>query len=346
MRLGSLNPKLIYQNAVHTWLMAGVILVLLMVVIGGVTRLTQSGLSMVRWEPIIGAIPPTTAEQWQQEFVEYQASPEFKAYNSHFTLSDYKQIYFWEYLHRLIGRMVGLVFIFPAMFFWVKGVFDLRMKKQVMLIFLGGLFQGFLGWYMVKSGLVDMPHVSHYRLTAHLSTALALAAYIYWLSLEWKIFTRIEAPTIKKGTIALTVLLGIQIIYGGLVAGLKAGKMYNTFPKMGRTWFPSDLNTALDLHGVFSLFANGVVVQFIHRYLAYLVIGGVILLWWRIKKNASELRPLGDYLLIMVGIQFFLGVLTLIWAVPVSLGLLHQMGAVVLLLGLVKMVKKTAYINH
>lgn len=340
-QLGAHDPKQGFQTAVYTWLMTGVFLVLLMVLIGGITRLTQSGLSMVRWEPITGTIPPLTGEQWQQEFEDYQKSPEFRVFNSHFTLADFKQIYFWEYLHRLIGRIVGLVFLLPAVFFWHKGVFDLRMKRQVALIFLGGLFQGVLGWYMVKSGLVDKPHVSHYRLAAHLSTALALAGYIYWVALEWKPFKRVRSKAVNRGAMVLLSLLSIQIVFGAFVAGLKAGKMFNTFPKMGRTWFPPGLNSAFDFYGASAVLDNGVAVQFVHRYLAYLILFGVIWLWWKVKKEAAALLPLGNFLLVMVGAQFLLGVLALIWAVPVSLGVLHQLGAVLFFLGTVKLLKAT-----
>lgn len=345
MLLGPLDPQVKYQKSIHTWLMSGVVLVLLLVVIGGITRLTLSGLSMVRWEPIMGTIPPLTEKQWQKEFGDYQTSPEYKVFNSHFSLSEFKKIYFWEYLHRLIGRIVGLVFLIPGAFFWLKGAFDRRMKRQVILIFCGGLFQGFLGWYMVKSGLVDIPHVSHYRLAAHLSTALALAAYIYWVALEWKPFKKHRSFDTKQATIAVMLILAIQIIYGAFVAGLKAGKMYNTFPKMGRSWIPSDLKTAFEISGISSLFENGIVVQFVHRYLAYLVLLGVIWLWWKIKKHHVRLIKTANLLLILIGIQFFLGVLTLIWAVPISLGVLHQLGAVLLLLVLVALLKKTSSSN-
>jgi len=341
MPLGMLSPEMKYRHAVHSWLISGVVLVLLMVIVGGITRLTQSGLSMVRWEPIIGAIPPVTPEQWEKEFLDYQSSPEFKVYNSHFTLSEFKKIYFWEYLHRLIGRLVGLVFFIPATFFWMKKVFCPKMKRHVLLIFLGGLFQGVLGWYMVKSGLVDKPHVSHYRLAAHLATATALAAYIYWVSLEWKPFHKFHSPTIKKLAVGMVILLGIQIIYGAFVAGLKAGKMFNTFPKMGRTWFPSELESAWDIHGIFALLENGIYIQLIHRYLAYVVVFGVFLIWWKIKNQFPALMSNGQTLLALVSIQFLLGVFTLLWSVPMVLGVLHQLGALMLLLSLVNLVKKT-----
>lgn len=331
-----------YKGAVYTWLMTGCVMVLMMVVVGGITRLTESGLSMVRWEPIIGTLPPLTAEKWQQEFEAYQATPEFQVYNNHFSLDDFKKIYFWEYVHRLLGRILGLVFLFPAIYFWTKGAFDSRMKKQVVIIFLGGLFQGVLGWYMVKSGLVDQPHVSHYRLAAHLSTALALAAYIFWVSMEWKPFRPVSAPGVHKWSIGLLVVLGIQIVYGAFVAGLKAGKMYNTFPKMGRTWIPNEIGTTFDIHGWWAILENGLPIQLIHRYMAYLVVGIVLWIVWQIRSSHSGLRPAANLLLILVGMQFLLGVFTLLYAVPISLGVLHQLGAVLLLLGVVYLIKKTS----
>ncbi|EON74914.1 Heme A synthase, cytochrome oxidase biogenesis protein Cox15-CtaA [Lunatimonas lonarensis] len=334
-----------YRGAVYTWLITGCVMVLMMVVVGGITRLTQSGLSMVRWEPIIGTLPPLTEEKWQQEFEAYQATPEYKVYNNHFSLDDFKGIYFWEYVHRLLGRIVGLVFLIPAIFFWRKGAFDGRMKKQVVIIFFGGLFQGVLGWYMVKSGLVDRPHVSHFRLAAHLSTALALAAYIFWVSLEWKPFKQIHAPEIRKWSIGLLVVLGIQIVYGAFVAGLKAGKMYNTFPKMGRTWFPNEITTAFDIHGWMAVIENGIPIQLIHRYLAYLVVGMVVWVAWSIYKKHKGLQPAALLLVALVTVQFLLGVFTLLYAVPVSLGVLHQLGAVFLLLGVIYLIKKTSRVT-
>ncbi|WP_209331739.1 COX15/CtaA family protein [Lunatimonas salinarum] len=331
-----------YRGAVYTWLMTGCVMVLMMVVVGGITRLTQSGLSMVRWEPIVGTLPPLTAEKWQQEFEAYQATPEFEVYNSHFSLADFKKIYFWEYVHRLLGRIVGLVFIFPALFFWLKGAFNARMKRQVIIIFFGGLFQGVLGWYMVMSGLVDQPHVSHFRLAAHLSTALTLAAYIFWVSLEWKPFKTVEAEGVRRLGVGLMVILGIQIVYGAFVAGLKAGKMYNTFPKMGKNWFPTELGAAFDIHGVLAVVDNGIPIQLIHRYLAYLVVIGVVWIWWKIRSAYPKLRFAGNLLLGLVTLQFLLGVFTLVYAVPVSLGVLHQLGAALLLLGLVYLIKKTS----
>lgn len=331
-----------YQKAVYNWLMAGAVMVLLMVVIGGITRLTQSGLSMVRWEPIIGTIPPLNEADWLSEFEAYKSSPEYQHYNSHFELDDFKKIYFWEYIHRLIGRLIGLVFLFPAIFFWIKGSFSASMKIKVIIIFFGGLFQGVLGWYMVKSGLVDKPHVSHYRLAAHLSTALALVAYIYWVAMDWKQQKQFFVPKVRNWSITILFVLGIQIVYGAFVAGLKAGKMYNTFPKMGREWIPSELSYAFDLHGFAAIFEGGGVVQLLHRYIAYLVLGMVLYTWWIVMKHHQVLLSSANWLLVLVSFQFLLGVFTLLWAVPVSLGVLHQLMAAFLLLAVVNILRKSS----
>lgn len=330
-----------YQKAVYYWLMTGAILVLLMVVIGGITRLTESGLSMVKWEPIMGTIPPLNEADWQVEFDAYRASPEYQHYNSHFELEDFKKIYFWEYLHRLIGRFIGLVFLFPALFFWIKGAFSPKMKKKVVIIFLGGLFQGVLGWYMVKSGLVDKPHVSHYRLAAHLSTAFALVAYIYWVAMDWKQDRQFPHSKVRNWSIVLLIVLGIQIFYGAFVAGLKAGKMYNTFPKMGRDWIPSELSYAFDLHGIAAIVEGGGVVQLIHRYIAYLVFGIVLYMWVFVRKHHQALLESANWLLGLVSLQFLLGVFTLLLEVPISLGVLHQIVAALLLLAVVNILRKS-----
>jgi len=306
-----------------------------MVVVGGITRLTQSGLSMVKWEPIKGAIPPLTEEAWQKEFQAYQSSPEYEVYNTHFGLSEFKQIYFWEYLHRLLGRIVGLVFLFPCIYFWAKGAFDSKLKKQVVIIFLGGLFQGILGWYMVMSGLVDKPYVSHYRLAAHLITALALIAYIYWVVLEVRGTKVSKNKLLNRLSIGMLVLVGVQILYGAFVAGLKAGLMYNTFPMMGYQWIPEELGIAFQMNGGMALLESHGVVQLVHRVLGVVVLVMVSILWAKAKKTDIRIRKAATVLLVLVLIQFLLGVLTLIYAVPITLGVLHQFGAVLVLLSLI-----------
>lgn len=313
-----------------------------MVIVGGITRLTQSGLSMVKWEPIKGAIPPLSEEAWQEEFLAYQSSPEYEVYNTHFGLSEFKQIYFWEYFHRLLGRIVGLVFLFPCIYFWAKGAFTPRLKKQVVIIFLGGLFQGVLGWYMVMSGLVDMPYVSHYRLAAHLITALALIAYIYWVALEVR-ETRVSQDKIMHQlSIGMLVLIGVQILYGAFVAGLKAGLMYNTFPKMGYQWIPEELGIGFQMYGMMAIFENHGIVQLIHRVLGVAVLVMVSIIWVKARKSTISISIAGNILMALVMVQFLLGVFTLVYAVPITLGVLHQLGAVLVLFSIIHLMYITS----
>lgn len=327
------------NNAVYYWLISGCILIALMVVIGGITRLTQSGLSMVEWKPIVGAIPPLNDQEWNHEFELYKNSPEYLHYNSHFTLKDFKSIFFWEYLHRLIGRVIGLVFIIPCVIFWLKGRFSPEMKKRVIIIFIGGLCQGVIGWLMVKSGLVKNPHVSHYRLALHLVTALALIVYIYWAALHVKhssarVVTARFPVKLLNGIIGL---ISVQIIYGAFVAGLKAGKMFTTFPKMGDSWIPPDIATSFEMNGWISLFEAPSVVQLIHRLIGISLFGIALYLLLNLKKFDSSVVGTLRFLSILVLFQVILGVITLVMAVPVNLGVLHQSVAILVLLAVFRL---------
>lgn len=323
------------QKHIYRWLLTGVVLIILMVVIGGITRLTQSGLSMVKWEPIIGAIPPLSEDAWNEVFEQYKQSPEYHAYNSHFTLSDFKTIFFWEYLHRLIGRIIGLVFLIPCIVFWVKGNFTKKLKSQVVIIFLLGALQGVLGWVMVKSGLVDKPHVSHLRLSAHLITAFILIVYVYWVALGIKYEVQSKGiPSLKKMVWAFIALIFVQITYGAFVAGLKAGLMYNTFPLMGNEWIPEQFERIYAEQGINSLINNGGIVQFIHRILAISILVFTVIIWLKGKKIGLSAiqKKASNLILITIAIQFLSGLFTLLYAVPVSLGVLHQFGAILTLL--------------
>lgn len=322
------------NNKIYKWLISGVVLIGLMVVIGGITRLTQSGLSMVEWKPIMGTLPPLTAEAWNEAFDLYKQSPEFKHYNSDFTLSDFKSIFFWEYLHRLLGRLIGLVFIIPFIWFWTKGYFSDKLKNQTIIILIWGAFQGVLGWLMVKSGLVDNPHVSHYRLAAHLVTAIGLMSYIFWVALPLKVKKTpiANSVSIYKAIKAFIVLVFIQLVYGAFVAGLKAGLMYNTFPKMDAGWIPAETSFVLDRFGLMAFFESGGLVQFVHRIIAYIVFGFAIYLFVQLKGIDKTLsRPI-KLLLLFICIQITLGIITLLYAVPVTMGVLHQFGALLVLL--------------
>lgn len=325
------------NKKVGYWLILGAALVLTMVVIGGITRLTHSGLSMVSWKPISGTLPPMNETEWLAEFESYKTSPEFQKVNSHFSLEEFKDIFFWEYVHRLLGRVLGIVFLIPFLYFLFKGYLnDVKLRLNLLIIFLLGGLQGLIGWYMVRSGLIDNPAVSHYRLALHFSTALFLVSYITWTALG--IFYPIESKAksaLRRPLIYLLPILVVQIIYGAFVAGLKAGFIYPTYPKMGTAWFPETGVNQWSQLGFASIFESPIVIQFIHRWFAFAVIAMVIYIFYlsrKIRLANIQASYTTTALLLMVIAQFLLGVFTLINAVPVSLGVLHQLGAVVLLL--------------
>lgn len=311
------------------WLLTGCALLFIMVVIGGITRLTNSGLSMSDYKLITGTIPPLNETEWQEAFELYQQYPEFQKLHSHFTLSDFKGIYFWEWLHRVIGRLIGLVFIVPFIYFLAtKQLTSKTIKKSLFLLFLGA-FQGFLGWYMVKSGLVDMPNVSHYRLAAHLSTAFFTFAATLWVALDLK-FPQ-KKPVDKKFRNLIGagfIVLAIQIIYGGFVAGLKAGLLHNHWPFMNEGKLIH--SSAYVLEPFYrNLIENPSGLQFIHRTIAYLVVIMIAIIWYRGQQlTLTKLQSMGiNSLMIIVCLQFFLGVVTIIYGVPIWLGVAHQIGA-------------------
>ena len=300
-----------------------------MVVIGGITRLTHSGLSMVEWNMLLGSLPPVTDADWQTPFEKYKQSPEFKELNYDFTLEDFKSIYWWEYTHRMLGRFIGVVFILPFFWFLIKKKIDTALlKKLVVILFLGG-FQGVLGWYMVKSGLDKNPYVSHYRLAAHLISAFTVFGVVFWVALDliFPFEKKSEQNTsLKKWSNALLIIVIVQIIYGAFVAGLKAGYYYPTFPKMGNEWIAEGVTA---LKPLWKNFVEGIPgVQFVHRYIAYIVVILVTVIWFKTKKSQLfSIQPMADLLLAVVCFQFLLGIFTLLYSVPVFLGILHQTGA-------------------
>jgi cytochrome c oxidase assembly protein subunit 15 len=323
------NP---HKSVIH-WLLSGCVLIFLMVVIGGITRLTNSGLSMVDWKLIVGMVPPLTEQDWIVTFNEYKNFPEYKEVNYLFTLEEFKAIFFWEYLHRLIGRLIGLVFIIPFFYFLINNKIQGKLIGKTVIILCMGGFQGFLGWWMVKSGLVNDPDVSHYRLAAHLISAFLTFAYTFWVALELmtKEEERPNVPYLRKGVLILFFITVLQIVYGAFVAGLNAGFIMNTWPKMGETWIAESV-TAME--PFWTNFIDGIGgVQFIHRYLAYVVVGLVLFLLMKSTKfelNRTQKKSLMA-LILVVFIQFLLGVFTLLLAVPVWLGVTHQVGAFLLL---------------
>ncbi|MAB48193.1 MAG: heme A synthase [Flavobacteriaceae bacterium] len=322
------------NKAVIYWLLTGCILIFIMVVVGGITRLTHSGLSISNYKLISGTIPPMNEVEWNEAFELYKQYPEYQKLNNHFTIEDFKDIYFWEWIHRVIGRFIGLVFIIPFIYFLIrKQLSKPTIKKSIILLLMGG-FQGFLGWYMVKSGLVDRPDVSHYRLAAHLTTAFLTFAYTFWVALDLMFPNKKAIDTKLRNFIRIgLVILIIQIIYGAFVAGLDAGWIHNHWPFMSEGKLIHE--TVYTEHNPTYLnFIEGKSgVQFVHRTLAYFVVVFILSIWYKATRNdISKWQTKGvNSLLLVVGIQFLLGVLTLLLAVPVWLGVLHQVVAFILL---------------
>lgn len=319
------------NRRVATWLLVCCALVFLMVVLGGVTRLTGSGLSIVHWQPVTGILPPMSEAEWQRTFDSYQATPEFQKVNSHMDVHQFKGIFWLEYLHRLLGRIIGIVFLVPFLVFAWRGYIqrDEWLKYATMFV-LGGL-QGVLGWYMVKSGLVDDPHVSQYRLTAHLVAAFLIYAYMFWVAMSLLFPDKgTGAHPWHAKAVALTTLIAITVVSGGFVAGLKAGKLYNTFPMMGDYWIPPGL-TALDPWWI-NFFENIATVQLTHRILAITTLVLIVVFWLRIRRTALPRRAgkAVNALLHTGVLQVLLGITTLLLVVPIPLAAAHQAVAMLL----------------
>jgi len=319
------------DRQVAIWLLVCCGLVFAMVVLGGVTRLTGSGLSMVDWRPLMGWLPPLSDAEWQRTFEMYQSSPEFLKINSFMDVNDFKGIFWLEFLHRLLGRTIGIVFAVPFVFFLLKGYIALREWPKYLLMFVLGGLQGVLGWYMVKSGLIDNPHVSQYRLTAHLLAAFLIYAYMLWvaMTLLYPQAGTQRHPWYRK-TFWLTCLISITIISGGFVAGLKAGEIYNTFPMMGNHWLPPGL-AALDPFWR-NLTDNLTTVQFDHRLLAITTFVLIVVYWFGARKAGlpQPARVAANALLHTATLQVALGISTLLLSVPTVLAATHQAVAMLL----------------
>jgi len=322
-----------HNIALSNWLFACCGAVFLMIIIGAITRLTESGLSMVEWRPLIGALPPMNEIEWLRVFDLYKDSPEFQKKNFTMELAEFKNIFFWEWFHRLWGRMIGVIYALPFFFFLLRGWVPAGYKLKLFgLLILGGA-QGFMGWYMVKSGLVDMPAVSHYRLAAHLSLAFLIYALMFWLALTLRksakdIVTKPNAALFKHGIGALCVLV-ITILWGAFTAGLDAGLVYNdSFPLMGGKVVPEEVWFYKPIW--LNFFENHAGVQFVHRWLAIATVlaGLSITIHALIKKRREICFPLIGA---MVLFQMGLGIATLMTNVNLHLATTHQAGAVLLL---------------
>ncbi len=309
------------RRSVAAWLLLCAALVFAIVVVGGVTRLTRSGLSIVEWQPLIGALPPLSEAAWQELFARYRETPEFRLVNFDMTLEGFKGIFWWEYIHRLLARGIGLVFFLPFLWFLFSKKLTARLAWQLGGIFVLGALQGAMGWYMVKSGLVEDPKVNPVRLTAHLGLALAVFSAELWLALE---LLSPKKQSMDRLAAALPVVIFAMALSGGMVAGLRAGAAYNTFPLMDGHFVPPEI---LLLEPWWNNFLhNMATVQFVHRGFFWLLAVLVPLAWWRSRASLT-----GNVLAGAFVAQAGLGIATLLLGVPVALGAAHQGGAVLLL---------------
>ena len=323
------------RQPVAAWLLLCCAMLFALVVVGGITRLTHSGLSIVEWQPLVGTLPPLSEQAWQETFQKYQQTPEYRKVNFGMSLEAFKGIFWWEYVHRLLGRAIGLVYLVPLLYFFVRRQVDRPLAWKLAGIFVLGALQGAMGWYMVKSGLVDNPRVSQYRLTAHLGLAIAIYAAMLWVALG--LLTRRGSPPsgaarrLWRFSLVLTAIVFVMSLSGGLVAGIRAGLVYNTFPLMNGHWMPPEILALEPWHSNF--FNNLATVQFDHRLLAWLLSVLVPWFWWRSRgvPLTPSARLWCNALPAVLLLQLTLGIVTLLLAVPVALGAAHQAGALLLL---------------
>ena len=314
------------HRAVRVWLYVIAAMVVAMVVIGGATRLTDSGLSITEWAPLSGALPPLSAADWASEFARYRETTEYQTINRGMSLADFQFIYWWEWGHRQWGRLMGLAFALPLAFFWATGRLTPYLKPRLLLLLVLGASQGAIGWWMVKSGLANRVDVSQYRLAVHLTMASVIFAYALWLARSL-LPQRERAGTVWQPA-AMTGLILVQIALGGLVAGMDAGLAYNTWPLMDGAWVPGGLHPTGD---VMRIFDDGKTVQFIHRMSAYVLLAAAAL------HALDALRYGGGYargaaiLFALVLAQALMGIVTLVLQVPLGWALAHQVGAIVVL---------------
>lgn len=328
------------DRAVSIWLWSVAALVIAMVVVGGATRLTESGLSITEWQPLLGAIPPLSHNDWIAAFEKYKQIPQYHIMNQDMTLDAFKSIYWWEWSHRFLGRFIGVAFALPLIFFWLTG----RLKRGSGARFLGllalGGVQGFIGWYMVKSGLVDRIDVSQYRLALHLTTAFAILGLLVWMALEeWpdagRHLTEVVTPAVRRMGVFIVAIVVTQVVLGAFVAGLKAGFIYNTWPTMDGQWIPSDYWTT---PAYLTFFESHAASQFDHRMMAYFVALVVLTELWLVMRSAVDgrIRTTAALLALAVCAQIGLGIATLLAHVPLELGVAHQLGgAIVFVLSVV-----------
>ncbi len=322
-----------HVRALRLWLAGLALLIVAMILVGGATRLTDSGLSITEWQPIMGTIPPLGEADWQKAFAAYQKIPEYTEIKRGMSLDQFKTIFWWEWAHRFLGRFIGVAFFVPFVVFWIAGYIPRTLLPRLLGLFVLGGLQGALGWYMVKSGLVDRTDVSQYRLAAHFGVALSILGYTLWLLFGLGHETPAErartgsrAPAFVAG--GILALIFLQLLAGALVAGLDAGMGYNTWPLINGSFVPSGLYEASPWY--LNLFENPLTVQFDHRMLGYTVVTAALaqLAWLALERAPSTLIGSAMTLALFAVLQATLGVWTLLLAVPIELGLAHQAGAI------------------
>jgi cytochrome c oxidase assembly protein subunit 15 len=328
------------KNQLKIWLLTLIGLVILIIIVGGLTRLTDSGLSITTWELFVGFIPPLTNDKWIDYFELYKTIPEFSEQNYNMTLNEFKIIFWWEWGHRQLGRLIGLSVLLPLIFFSIKN--GLCILKNYGLIFLLVCFQGFIGWYMVSSGLIDRIDVSHYRLSLHLVTAFIILSVIFWKFLK---LTKIQAQHISINISLIKVflcLLFLQLIIGAFVSGMDAGKVYNTWPLMGTSYFPDD-SQFIEFLNV-SVFDNPSIVQFIHRNLAYLILGIYIYILFIIITDENKIFRIPVIIMgVSLFLQVILGIFTILSGVKILYASLHQINSILIILSTLYFLYITKY---
>jgi len=330
------------HKSIILWLLSGCFIIYLMIVIGCITRLTHSGLSITEWG-VMGTLPPFGEDKWQEVFSKYQESPEFKEVNYDMTIQQFKSIFWWEWTHRFIGRTIlSGVFIIGFLYFFLRKKLDIKLKKRFVFLFVLGGLQGVIGAWMVASGLNKVPAVSHYRLALHLMSAFTVFAFTFWFALDLihknDVKPKDETIKLKPWIIGLFVILIVQIIYGAFTAGFvemsaenkplfRPGQIFNTWPKMGENWIAEQVSIKSTLFQ--NIFENAAGIQFMHRTIAFFVVAMVLFVWFksnRLSLNKFQYNGI-TFLIYGITIQFLLGIFTLIYQVPIVLGVLHQTGA-------------------
>ena len=332
MQFSALNQN--YKNSIMFWLITLTIMVFLIIIIGGLTRLTDSGLSMVDWQPILGTIPPLNNNQWMDVFNDYKLTPEFLYVNKNMTLDEFKYIFWWEWFHRFFARLIGLVFIVPFIYFLIKKNLNSFFYKRFSIIFSLGLFQAVVGWWMVKSGLSDDPFVSPYRLTFHLTNAVIIYALLLWTSVEYYHLKSANFISIRSKNILILIsiiLVFVTILSGGFMAGSHAGQSFNTYPLMNGKIIPDDIY--LEELGFLNMFENTVTINFNHRWIATItfIYTFSFFSYLIFKKVINLSNKIIISVLLILTLQFLLGIMALLSNVSIYYGSLHQTNSIALL---------------